>query len=407
MDREDLVKKVVNGEISLRKIDEFLEGEEAVNLRRAAVERLTGADLSNIGKYTIDIERAVKRNIENMIGVAQVPLGVAGPVLIKGEYANGKYYLPLATTEGALVASVNRGCKAVTLSGGVKVRILDDKMTRAALFKTDGVEDAIELVNWINAHKEDIAKKAEETSHHLKIKSIETWVAGRNVWVRFSGETGDAMGMNMLTIATEHACSWIEDEFGKAEFIAASGNMCVDKKPNALDFITGRGKTVAAEAEIDRDVVERILKTTPERMADVAYRKNLLGSAMSGSYGFNAHFANIIAAMYIALGQDAAHVVEGSMGISMFEVKDGKLYVSVLIPAVQVGTVGGGTGLNTQREALSILGIHGGGEPAGANAKKLAEIVGAAVLAGEVSLIGALAARHLGKAHKELGRGQK
>ncbi len=406
---EDIIKKVIKGEISLRKVDELVgDKRKAVEIRRKAIEEITGTSLENIGKYSIDVDRAMARNIENMIGVTQIPLGVAGPILVNGELAQGEFYIPLATTEGALVASVSRGCKAVTLSGGVRVRIIDDKMTRSALFKTSGIEESKRLVDWVKENETEIMKKAMETSRHLKMKRIETWIMGDNVWIRFVGETGDAMGMNMLTIATEHASSWIESEFpGDVTFLASSGNMCVDKKPSALNMITGRGKTVVAEAVIKRDVVERILKTTPEMMAEVGKRKNLIGSAMAGSLGFNAHFANIIAAIYLALGQDAAHVVEGSMGVSNFEVRDNDLYISVLLPAVQVGTVGGGTGLETQKEALSILGVAGGGDPPGTNAKKLAEIIGAAVLAGEVSLIGALAARHLGKAHKALGRGQK
>ncbi len=380
--------------------------EEAVNIRREAIEKITGTKLENIGYYSLDVKRSTARNIENMIGVAQVPMGIAGPLKVNGELAKGEFYIPLATTEGALVASVNRGCKALTLSGGANVLVLEDKITRGVLFKAPNALEAKKFVNWVMENEKRIIEKTKEKSRHLKIRRIRHWIVGGNVWLRFEGETGDAMGMNMITIASEHACSWIEENYpGKITFLAASGNMCIDKKPSALNMITGRGKTVIAEAVIPRDIVERVLKTTPENMVDVAYRKNLIGSALAGSYGFNAHFANIIAAMYIALGQDVAHVVEGSHGFSLFEVQGKDLYASVTLPAVQVGTVGGGTGLGTQREALEILGVAGGGNPPGINARKLAEIVGATVLAGELSLIGALAARHLGKAHQELGRG--
>ncbi len=406
MDNE-LLEKLVSGEIKLHEVENYTSPDKAVELRRRAIERITGKKLDAIGQFHLDVERASARNIENMIGAIQIPLGVAGPLEISGEHAKGRFYIPLATTEGALVASTNRGCKAVTESGGARVFILDDKMTRSALFRLKSTKDAVEFKAWVNENKKRIMDIAMETSHHLKMGDIKIWIAGRNVWLRFEGETGDAMGMNMITIAVEHACSWIEKEFNGAKFLSASGNMCVDKKPSAINMITGRGKTVIAEALIPREIVGKVLKTSPEAMVDVAYRKNLVGSALAGSYGFNAHFANIIAAMYLALGQDAAHVVEGSHGISLFEMEGENLHVSVTIPAVQVGTVGGGTGLDTQREALSILGVSGGGNPPGENSKKLAEIIGAAVLAGEISLIAALAAGHLGKAHKALGRGKK
>jgi len=211
------------------------------------------------------------------------------------------------------------------------------------------------------------------------------------------------MGMNMITIATDAAVDLILSE-NDVELVALSGNMCSDKKPAAINAILGRGKTVSADVFVTKETISGILKTTPEKMAEVNYRKNLLGSARAGSLGFNAHAVNITAAMFIACGQDAAHVVEASNAITTMELTDGGLYCSVTLPSLNVGTVGGGTRISTQQECLNMLGVAGAVENPGTNAKKLAEIIAAAVLAGEISLVGALAARHLAKAHATLGR---
>jgi hydroxymethylglutaryl-CoA reductase (NADPH) len=240
---------------------------------------------------------------------------------------------------------------------------------------------------------------------HGKLRGVKPYIVGNNLYLRFEFETGDAMGMNMVTIASEEIMKVIEEHFPDVKYLALSGNLCVDKKPNAMNFINGRGKTVIAEAIIPREIVEKKLKTTPELIAEVNYRKNLVGSAQAGSYGFNAHFANIVGAIFLATGQDEAQITEGSHGITLAEVTpEGDLYISVTMPSLEIGTVGGGTRVATQREALSIMGVAGGGDPPGANAKKFAEIIAGAVLAGELSLLAAIAAKHLAKAHKELGR---
>jgi hydroxymethylglutaryl-CoA reductase (NADPH) len=212
------------------------------------------------------------------------------------------------------------------------------------------------------------------------------------------------MGMNMVTIASEKVADLIEQETG-ARLIALSGNMCTDKKPAAMNMIRGRGKTVVAGVRLSEAVIGEVLKTDARTLVEVNYRKNLVGSARAASLGFNAHAANVIAACFIACGQDAAHVVEGSNCITTAELVEGGAYVSVTLPSLQLGTVGGGTGIDTQRECLQILGVYGGGTPPGAHARKFAEILSAGVLAGELSLIAAHGARHLARAHKDLGRG--
>lgn len=402
MDRE-LLEKVKRHDVSFHEIDKILDANASIELRRTAISQLTGTQFKHISNYSMDVEVVTKRNIENMIGAIQVPLGVAGPLRVNGEYASGDYYIPLATTEGALVASAERGCSVITASGGANVRILKDEMTRAPVFKTKDIIGAKSLVDWVNVNFERLKEKAQETTRFGELLSINAFTAGRNIYLRFAYDTKDAMGMNMVTIATDAAVDLILLE-NDVELVALSGNMCSDKKPAAINAILGRGKTVSADVLIGKDIVLEKLKTTPEKMEEVNYRKNLLGSARAGSIGFNAHAANIAAAMFIACGQDAAHVVEASNAITTMELTDDGLYCSVTLPSLNVGTVGGGTRIATQEECLKMLGVAGAGEPPGANARKLAEIIAAAVLAGEINLVGALAARHLAKAHAELGR---
>jgi hydroxymethylglutaryl-CoA reductase (NADPH) len=364
-----------------------------------------GVSLSSIGSTIMDFEEIVGRNIENPIGATQIPLGVAGPLRIVGEHVSGDFYIPLATTEGALVASVSRGSKAITMSGGAFATVYRDGMTRAPLFKTTSVKKAVELSRWVLENIEDIRRVAESTTRHGKLVSVEPYIAGNNVWLRFRFTTGDAMGMNMVTIAVDKAAKYIEEKFGEAELVALSGNMCVDKKPAYINSILGRGKSVVAETIIKKDVVSSVLKASVEDMIEVNTRKNLLGTAMAGGIGLNAHVANIVAAVFIATGQDVAQVVESSIAYTwMEETPDGDLYASVTMPSLEVGTMGGGSWLPTQREALSLLGVYGPGDPPGINAVKFAEIIASAALAGEVNLVAALASDQLARAHERLGR---
>ncbi len=407
IDIEKLVEEVISGKISLHKVSKIVDSKNvAVLVRRKALERMLGVSLSAIGSTIIDFEEVEGRNIENAIGATQIPLAVVGPLKVLGDYARGEFFVPMATTEGALVAGVNRGVKAVTESGGVRTKIVRDGMTRAPLFKLPSVVDAVEFVEWVRNRFEDIKKVAESTTRHGKLIEIQPFVMGNMVWLRFVYTTGDAMGMNMATIATEKACEFIEKEFPKARLIAVSGNMCTDKKPAGINALLGRGKTVIAEAVVKRDIVERVLHTTPELIHEVNLRKNWAGSIHALSFPCNAHVANIIAAIFIATGQDVAQVVESSIAWTWTEVVDGDLYISVTLPSLEVGTVGGGTWLPTQSEALKIMGVYGSGDPPGTNAKKFAEIVAATVLAGELNLLAALATRELGKAHEKARRGQ-
>ena len=365
--------------------------------RRAAAEAFTGATLEEIARGGMDPETASK-NIENMIGTTQIPLGYAGPVDIHGGYAQGRFLIPLATTEGALIASISRGMSVINDGGGVSVAVFQDAMTRAPVFRVEGVEHAMRVMHWVDTHREEIDNAVSTTTSHGKLIRIEMFPSGRSLSMRFSFQTGDAMGMNMATIASEAVCRLVESETG-ATLVSVSGNMCSDKKPAAINMIEGRGKTVVAEARIPREVVEGRLHATSEAIVETNYRKNLVGSSMAGTLGANAHAANMVAALYIATGQDPAQVVGGSMAVTTCEDIDGDLYIAVRMPAVEVGTVGGGTRLPCQREALSMIGCVGEGK-----AKKLAEIVATTVLAGELSTLAAQAAGQLGAAHARLGR---
>ena len=400
MDKEEIIEKLLAGEMKLYQIDKYTQtATEALDIRREFIERYSDCKLDQISNYTLDMELAFAKNIENPIGTIQVPIGVAGPVTINGEHAKDDFFIPLATSEGALLASVNRGCSAITAAGGVNARVIGDKMTRAPVIKTESVVEAVKVKQWFEEKFDELKQIAESTTSHGKLIKIDPIIiVGNYVYPRFCYSTGDSMGMNMVTIATEKVLEKLYEDLG-VHAIALSGNLCVDKKPAAINVVEGRGKTVVADILIPEAIVRTKLKTTAKAIEEVTTAKNLIGSAAAGSMAYNAHFANMIGALFLATGQDAAHVVEGSLGITTAEDRDGDLYFSVNMPDLPIATIGGGTRLETANEGLQILGCAGSG-----NVNKFAEIVISTVLAGELSLVGALAAGHLAKAHQELGR---
>jgi hydroxymethylglutaryl-CoA reductase (NADPH) len=404
----EIIDKVVKGEIKFYRVEEHVSNDvnKATEIRRIALERMRNTTLENIGKYSMDMNLTAKRNIENSIGCAQIPIGIAGPLKVTGDYTDEEVYIPLATTEGTLVASTNRGCTAITRSGGAKSKIIRDGITRAPALKVPDVDHAHKLISWVRENHQEIVKVFDSTDPFLNLINIEPWIVGRTVFLRFRANTYDAMGMNTVTRGARFACDFIIKEQPYAKLISESGNMCVDKKPSAMNWILGRGKTVISEVLLKKEVVKDVLKTTPESIAELAYRKLFLGGAQALTLGFNAHVANIIAAIFLATGQDAAHVTDSSMSIVTPEVtEDGDLYIAVTIPSLETGTFGGGTGLPTQSEALAIIGCQGPGDPPGAMGRKFAEIVAAAALAGDISLLSAQSALHLTGAHERLGRG--
>lgn len=365
--------------------------------RREFLEKKLNIKLENIGNFNFTERSVAGRNIENLIGASQIPLGVAGPVKLRTmNHEPRTHYIPLATTEGALVASVSRGCKAITQSGGAYVEVELIGTTRGPVFKINGIKHGLKVKHWIQSHIPLIFQTAQKTSSHLKLLKVDCSIVGRNLFARFYFDTSDAMGMNMATIATTDAAKLIQQKT-KAVCVSLAGNFDIDKKPAYLNFILGRGKKVWAEVILKRRIVKEVLKVSPERMAEVVYRKIQIGSAVSGSLGFNAHYANCIAAIFAATGQDLAHVVEGSLGITSAEVmKKGDLYFSIYMPSLMCGTVGGGTHLPTQQEALKIMKVS--------NMLEYSQAVGAAVLAGEISLIASLAEGTLAKVHIQLAR---
>ena len=400
MNKEEIIEKLLAGEMKLYQIDNFTENAtEALDIRREFIEKHSGIELNQIANYTLDMELAFAKNIENPIGTVQIPIGVAGPLKINGEHAKDEFFVPLATSEGALLASVNRGCSAITASGGANARVIGDKMTRAPAIKTESVVESVKVKQWFEDKFDELKEIAESTTRHGKLVKIDPIIiVGNYVYPRFVYSTGDSMGMNMVTIATEKVLAKLHEDLG-VHALALSGNLCVDKKPAAINIVEGRGKTVVADILIPEAIVRAKLKTTAKAIEEVNTAKNLIGSAAAGSMAFNAHFANMIGAIFLATGQDEAHVVEGSLGITTAEDRDGDLYFSVNMPDLPIATIGGGTRLETANEGLQIIDCAGSGK-----VNKFAEIVISTVMAGELSLIAAISAGHLAKAHQELGR---
>ncbi|MFQ5678249.1 MAG: hydroxymethylglutaryl-CoA reductase (NADPH) [Gemmatimonadota bacterium] len=405
--RGELVRALVEGEIGFHELPEELSSEEQAAVRRLALEAMTRAELEHVGKYSLDADQAASRNCENFIGATQVPMGVVGPLLVRGEQVDEEVYVPLATTEAALVASTNRGCSALRAAGGALVRVEDVGMTRAPVFRTSGYEETGAFLRWIAEHEKEICRVAEGDSRYLRLREVRPCRFGTTVLLRFRFETGDAMGMNMVTVACDRVVRELIEPRTGVECVALSGNYCTDKKPAAVNFHEGRGKRIFAEVVLDASVIKRCLKSSARAMVEAQYRKNLLGSIAAGSQGYNAHFANVVAAFFIATGQDPAHVVEGSLGITCVEARGPEaVYASVYMPDVPLGAIGGGMQLATQGESLAMLGVHPDAERPGLAVRRLAEILGAVVLAGEISLMAAFTSHDLARAHEKLAWGR-
>jgi hydroxymethylglutaryl-CoA reductase (NADPH) len=374
---------------------------EHVLARRQWVEQTTGASLRHVGSYSLD-PLAARGNCENFTGVAQVPLGFAGPLLVDGEFARGEFVVPLATTEGTLVASYGRGMKVLTLAGGVRTTVSADAMQRAPVFAFDSAREARAFREWVAEHFAGIKLAAESTSHVARLLSIDVFLASRFAYARFSFETGDAAGQNMVGKATLAACEWIlgaaGQRLGVRRFYLES-NLATDKKPSHVNVLRSRGKHVTAEATIPRALLEEHLRTTPERLRE-HWGIASVGAWLAGVTYNGLHAPNAVTAMFIACGQDVANVTEASTASLYVEVTpDGDLYLSLTIPSLIVATHGGGTGLATQRECLESLGCFGQGK-----ARRLAEIVAAVALAGELSLGAAISANEWVSAHERYGR---
>ncbi len=341
-----------------------------------------------------------EKNIEHFIGTVKVPVGLAGPLRVNGLFANDDYLVPLATTEAALVASYNRGAQLLTASGGASAMLLNEGVTRTPAFAFYGLTEAGQFVAWAVTQYDTFKQLAEATTSHGKLSDINISIEGNHVYLVFEFLTGDASGQNMVTIATNAIFEFIMDNSPiTPENAYLDGNLSGDKKASSQSLRSVRGKKVTAEVHIPADLVKKYLHTTPEKMMQFT-QMSTVGATLSGTIGINAHYANALAALYIACGQDAACVAESAIGMTRIEVdRNGDLYASVTLPNLMVGTVGGGTGLPSQKACLELMGLHGSGK-----SQALAEVCATLCLAGELSIVGAFCAGHFSRAHHKLAR---
>jgi hydroxymethylglutaryl-CoA reductase (NADPH) len=366
--------------------------------RREFVREQTGADLSDVGQYSLD-PSILPGNIENFAGIAQVPIGIAGPLRIQGESAAGDFYIPLATTEGTLVASYNRGMRLLTECGGVKATVVEQYMQRAPVFVLEDARAAREFGHWVEEHLESIRNAAESTTRIGKLMHIGQYQIGPLRYLRFNYTTGDAAGQNMTGKATLAACEWIKRNYPAELKYILSGNIDTDKKHSRINMLLTRGTRVVAEAVVPNRLLKQIMGIDAKHVF-WARQIQMAGAFLAGSASNAAHPANALTALFIATGQDVANVAESHAAITYLQLLDsGDLYWSVTLPALIVATYGGGTGLATQRQCLEMLGCYGNGK-----ANKFAEICAAVVLAGETSLAGAVLHGDWVSSHERLGR---
>ncbi|QLL32436.1 hypothetical protein HG536_0C06050 [Torulaspora globosa] len=410
---KEIVSLVTNGVLPLYALEKKLgDTTRAVAIRRKAISVLADAPVLSTERLPYkfyDYDRVFGACCENVIGYMPLPVGVIGPLFIDGV----SYHIPMATTEGCLVASAMRGCKAINAGGGATTVITKDGMTRGPCVRFPTLARAGACKIWLDSEEgQNKVKKAfNSTSRFARLQHIQTALAGDLLFVRFRTTTGDAMGMNMISKGVEFSLKQMVEEFGwdDMEIVSVSGNYCTDKKSAAINWIEGRGKSVVAEATIPGDVVRNVLKSDVSALVELNISKNLIGSALAGSIGgFNAHAANLVTAVFLALGQDPAQNVESSNCMTLMKEVNGDLRISVSMPSIEVGTIGGGTILEPQGAMLDLLGVRGPHptDP-GANSRQLAKIVACAVMAGELSLCAALAAGHLVQSHMTHNRAKK
>lgn len=373
--------------------------DEAAATRRRFLTDLTGSPLEHVGRYSVP-PQSLPGNIEHFTGVAQVPIGIAGPLVVNGEHAKGEFFVPLATTEGTLVASYNRGMKLLRAAGGVTTSVVDDAMQRAPVFLFDNARQARDFGAWVTEHFTAIKAEAEKTTRSGKLRDIEQYSAARFRYLRFNFTTGDAAGQNMVGRATKAACDWMQANYpGPLQHYFLAANFDTDKKASRINTLRTRGKRVVAEALIP----DRLLREVMNTNAATLFKARLvsqLGGFMSGVVNNGAHSANAITAIFIATGQDVANVAESSAALVHAELTpSGDYYYTITIPSLIIATHGGGTGLATQRECLQMLGCVGPG-----SVYKFAEIIAATVLCGELSLGSAIVADEWVSSHEQYGR---
>jgi hydroxymethylglutaryl-CoA reductase (NADPH) len=370
----------------------------AAEARRAFLREQTGVGLEHVSHYSFD-PLILPGNVEHFTGVAQVPIGIAGPLLVNGEHAQGEFYVPLATSEGTLVASYNRGMKTLHEAGGVTTTILDDAMQRAPAFVFENAREARAFGEWLTDHFVEIKQAAETTTRTGRLRRIEQYSASRILFTRFDYTTGDAAGQNLTGKATAAACAWITSNYEGITNFYLESNFATDKKSSQVNILHTRGKRVVAEVTLPAALIEEQMHTSGEALFRARQVSNL-GGFMAGVNNNGLQSANGIAALFIATGQDAANVAESSAALGFSELlPNGDYYASITLPSLIVATYGGGTGLATQRECLELLGCYGT-----AKVRKLAEIVAATVLCGELSLGWAILVAEWVSAHDLYGR---
>ncbi|MBA0642143.1 hypothetical protein Goklo_026587 [Gossypium klotzschianum] len=407
---EEIVDLVVKGTIPSYALEEQLgDCQRAVRIRREALQRITRRSLQGLPLDGFDYGSILKQCCEMPVGYVQIPVGIAGPLLLD----SFEYIVPMATTEGCIVASTNRGFKGIYASGGATSTILRDGMTRAPVVRFPSASRACHLKFFLDnpSNFQTLADEFNKSSNFARLQGVQCSIAGKNLYMRFSCTTGDAMGMNMVSKGVENVLAYLRNEYPDMDIISISGNFCSDKKPAAINWIEGRGKSAVCEVVIKEEVLKKVFRTSVATLVELNMLKNLAGSAVAGALGgFNAHASNIVSAIFIATGQDPAQNVESSHCITMMEaVNDGKdLHISVTMPSIEVGTIGGGTQLASQSACLDLLGVKGASkELPGANSRLLAKIVAGSVLAGELSLMAAIASGQLVESHMKYNRSTK
>jgi hydroxymethylglutaryl-CoA reductase (NADPH) len=396
---EDAISEQDEQTVRIPRSDEDDYDDTIIEERRAFIEEQSGAELGHTSHYSFD-PHVAKGNCEHFTGVAQVPLGFAGPLTVNGEHAQDDFLIPMATSEGTLVASYNRGIKACNLSGGIKATVMEDAMQRAPVFVFGDAREARDFNRWVEDHIETIREEAESTSSVAKLLHIDKYLSNNFSYLRFNYRTGDAAGQNMVGRATFTACGWILDHYpGEVEHFYLESNFATDKKASQVNVMRTRGKRVTAEATIDRDVLVQHMRVEPESL-HYHWNVSTVGAFLSGANNNGAHSPNAVTAMFIATGQDVANVSESSAGILYTDLTEtGDLHISLTIPSLIVATYGGGTGLPTQRECLEVLGCYGKGK-----VQKFAEIVASVALAGELSLGSAISSSDWVSSHETYGR---
>ena len=374
---------------------------EMAAMRRGFILESTGADLTHVAQYSFD-PAILPGNIENFIGVAQVPMGVVGPILINGEFANGEFFVPLATTEGTVISSYNRGMRVLTESGGIRTTVVEDAMQRAPAFMLGNARLARSFGHWIVEHYAEIKREADATTSIGRLIRIEQFAVGPIRYLRFNYTTGDAAGQNMTGKATQAACEWIRDNCPFRTSYYLSGNIDTDKKHSQLNMLLTRGKRVVAEAVIPEQLLRRYLHIETEDICRIR-EVQISGAFLAGSSSTGAHAANGLAALFIATGQDVANIAESHASLTYTQaLENGDFYWSITLPSLIVATFGGGTGLATQRQCLEMMDCYGQGK-----VNKFAEICAAVVLSGEISLVAAILHGDWVSAHERLGRNRK